>query len=107
MSDVRQLTRLAGILARLDSPYDGERAAAGLLASRELRKLGLTWPELLCPRLQAPDPPAWRETVNACLARAAKLTAWEADFLAVLARYQINPSGRQMATLEGIADRVL
>ena len=42
----RERARLSGILARLASPYDGERAAAGLLASAFVAKHGLAWADL-------------------------------------------------------------
>jgi len=42
----REKARLSSILARLTSPYDGERAAAGLLASAFVAKHGLAWADL-------------------------------------------------------------
>lgn len=42
----RERARLAGILARLASPYESERAAAGLLASAFIAKHGLAWADL-------------------------------------------------------------
>jgi hypothetical protein len=42
----RERARLAGILARLASPFEGERAAAGLLASAFVAKHELTWSHL-------------------------------------------------------------
>lgn len=42
----RERARLSSILARLASPYDGERAAAGLLASAFVAKHGLAWADL-------------------------------------------------------------
>ena len=42
----RERTRLSSILARLASPYDGERAAAGLLANAFVAKHGLAWADL-------------------------------------------------------------
>ena len=42
----RERTKLSNILARLASPYDGERAAAGLLASAFVAKHGLAWADL-------------------------------------------------------------
>ena len=42
----REKARLSSVLARLASPYDGERAAAGLLASAFVAKHGLTWADL-------------------------------------------------------------
>jgi hypothetical protein len=43
--------RLARILSMLSSPYENERAAAGLLASVFLTKRGLAWSDILgsCP----------------------------------------------------------
>ena len=42
----REKARLSSILARLASPYEGERAAAGLLASAFVAKRGLAWADL-------------------------------------------------------------
>ena len=56
----RDRARLSGILARLASPYDGERAAAGLLASAFIAKHGLAWTDLtatLQPAARAPAAP--------------------------------------------------
>ena len=51
--------RLARILAMLSSPHDGERAAAGYLATAFIAKHGLVWghlASLACPaREAAPD----------------------------------------------------
>ena len=38
--------RLAKVLALLGSPYDGERASAGLLADRIVRAAGITWADV-------------------------------------------------------------
>lgn len=57
----REGTRLEGILARLASPYESERAAAALLASAFVAKHGLTWSHLtalLQPVADAPEVPA-------------------------------------------------
>ncbi len=56
----RERARLSGILARLASPYDGERAAAALLASAFVAKRGLAWADLtatLQPAARAPTVP--------------------------------------------------
>ena len=42
----REKVRLSGILSRLAPLYDGERAAAGLLASAFVAKHGLAWADL-------------------------------------------------------------
>ncbi|MBP0493679.1 hypothetical protein [Roseomonas indoligenes] len=51
--------RLARVLALLGSDHDGERAAAALAAHRLIKRLGLTWPDLLAPAdpRAAPEPP--------------------------------------------------
>jgi hypothetical protein len=54
-------SRLAGILSRLSSSFDSERAAAGLLATAFVTKHNLTWSDLTqmlgpLPDLQAVDP---------------------------------------------------
>jgi hypothetical protein len=100
------MDRLAAILTRLESPFDGERAAAALLASRELRKLGLTWQELVGARHPASETrPSWRDLVAQCRRHPAELTAWEADFLGTLAAYR-TISERQREVLAKIAGRL-
>jgi hypothetical protein len=42
----RDRMRLAGILARLSSPFENERAIAGLLASAFIATRGLNWTDL-------------------------------------------------------------
>jgi hypothetical protein len=62
----RERTRLEGILARLASPYESERAAAALLASAFVARHGLTWSHLTsllqpvanAPAVQPPNPGA-------------------------------------------------
>ena len=51
----RERARLASILARLASPYEGERAAAGLLASAFIEKHGLAWSDLTALLQPRPD----------------------------------------------------
>ena len=60
----RERARLAHILARLASPFESERAAAGLLATAFIEKHGLTWSDLAVlpasgdSRKEAPGKPA-------------------------------------------------
>ncbi len=70
----REQARLVGILSRLSSPYDNERATAGLLAVAFIAKHNLTWSDLIgllrpIPSLPeaSDDPPPrqdrrWRKT---------------------------------------------
>jgi hypothetical protein len=51
---VFNFTRFIGILGRLGSDHDGERASAAAMATRELRAAGLTWADVL----QLPEAPA-------------------------------------------------
>jgi hypothetical protein len=44
--DPREQDRLAAILSRLSSPYENERATAGLLASVFVARHGLMWLDL-------------------------------------------------------------
>jgi len=56
----RERARLSSILARLALPYDGERAAAGLLASAFVATRGLAWAGLtamLQPAGEVPTAP--------------------------------------------------
>ena len=99
-------TRLANILARLDSPFDGEKLAAATLASREVQRLGLTWCDLIAGG-DAPPRPAgtgnWRQEVQECLAGAG-LTGWETTFLTSLLAFRAL-SGRQRAVLARLLGR--
>lgn len=55
--------KLVGILARLASDADGERAAAGLLATQLISRHGVGWAELLAPvaaEISLDDPKAER-----------------------------------------------
>jgi len=55
--------KLARVLALLGSDHDGERASAALAAHRLMRRLGLTWQDVLMPKetaeaqRAAPPPP--------------------------------------------------
>jgi len=98
--------RLCAVLARLESPFDGERAAAGLLASQMIRRAGLTWPDVLAPMpAMRPKAEDWCATVSACRARQDRLTEWERAFLSELLTYRRRPSGKQLGILAGIAAR--
>ncbi len=110
----RDLTRLVGVLGMLGSDHVGERAAAALAASRMVRNAGLTWGELLQPRLDGPGPPpppppppppGWHEMVTHCQAHPDQLTQWENDFLRTLAR-RGTASHKQIGVLVGIAERL-
>ncbi len=103
--------RLVGILGRLGSDFDGERAAAGLLADRMIRSAGLTWSDLL--QAEAPTPPptppahdvARADAVGICARFADHLTVWEDNFIDGIARRPVL-SAKQLRTLQNIASEL-
>src|SRR4051794_18168802 len=54
----REQTRLAAILARLSSPFENERAAAGLLATAFVNKHNLMWSDVVDTLRPMTDLPA-------------------------------------------------
>ena len=102
--------RLIGCLGMLGSNADGERAAAGLLASRLLKSAGITWEELLAPKpatihRRAAQPPSWLSAVAFCCEHADRLTPWEKQFLqSISTRRALSP--RQAEVLDRICLKV-
>ncbi|HEY4042108.1 MAG TPA: hypothetical protein VGM32_09735 [Rhodopila sp.] len=54
----QQRAKLAGILSRLSSPFEGERAAAGLLATAFVTRHNLAWSDLTDMVRPGPQLPA-------------------------------------------------
>ena len=114
------LRKLIGILGRLGSDFDGERAAAGLLATRLLLAAGTTWDDLLLApkpqqapggsqdgargRAQGWDAGRWQDSDNIafCLGWIAELTAWEMQFVTDLRRKRRPLTPAQKAKVEQI-----
>lgn len=113
-------TKLVGILGRLGSDHDGERAAAGLLASRLLRSRGLCWDDLLPPPGTGragppprPEPPpaagpgtAWRDDLALCKRHLAELDTWPAEFIVSISGWRRALSVGQLTTLGQIARKL-
>ena len=108
-----ELRKLIGILGRLGSDHDGERAAAGLLASRMLRAAGLGWDDLiLSSARQTPGEtqgeraaqPQGGDNLTTCLRWLGELTTWEVGFVTDLRRKRRPLSPAQTAKLAQIAD---
>ena len=99
--------KLCKVLGMLGSAHVGERAAAGMLATRLLQDAGLTWPDVLRP----PTPPRWlpqrdpRDLARQCSRFPEVLTDWETGFLAEIAGRPRPPSARQIRVLHEIAER--
>jgi hypothetical protein len=101
---------LAKVLGPLGSDHDGEVVAAGRTADRMVRDAGLTWPDVVQPRLPTPppDPVPFGDVgeIKFCLRRWHALSGWERDFL-VSIRDQRRPlSTRQRNTLARIVDKL-
>ena len=100
--------RLVGILGRLGSNHDGERAAAGLLADRLLRSAGLTWEQLVpafpATVIKAEVPcSGWRAELAVCRRHVGFLRPWEQGFVNSLAS-RSSVTTKQRTTLGEIAD---
>lgn len=112
-ADRERLVKLCGMLG---SAHDGERAAAGLLASRLLRERGLRWDDVIGvsaplpppqrPASSTPDCPVSRlDAVRLVLARADLLTPWEVGFVQSVARRR-RWSPKQIDVFDRIHERV-
>jgi len=99
--------KLIGILGMLGSAHDGERAAAGLLATRMLRDRGITWSDLIgqpeTSRRREDVPVGWCADLALCRRHLTALTAWESNFVASLAR-RSTVSVKQRSILADLAD---
>lgn len=99
--------RLAGILGRLGSDFEAERATAGRMASDFLRDRGMTWAELI--DRPAPTPPPapgdWHKRAAWCADRPELLTPWEHSFLAGMAGRPRPPTQKQAVVLDRLVAR--
>ena len=110
-----EVRRLVGILGRLGSDHDGERAAAGLLASRMLRAAGLAWGDVIGPgggtRPDTGASPGGPGTGTAgqadlvlCMRWLGELSAWEVGFVTDLRARRTRMTPGQGAKLRQVAD---
>jgi hypothetical protein len=113
-----ELERLRNICGRLESDFDGERAAAGLLATRLLREKGLAWADVVMPthpsrpateRSWQDDVPnhddGWRGTVAKCRRHLHLLNDFEREFLSNLEQFP-RLSLKQNAVLNRICAKL-
>ena len=103
-------TKLIRILGMLGSEFDGERAAAGALASRILKDADLIWADVVSPHIEIHpqdrprrqqakpqpdiDPIAgrdWRIVCEICRKHPTHINAWENIFCAILPNARILP----------------
>lgn len=111
------LPKMVGTLGRLGSDHAGERAAAGLIATRLLRDAGATWEGLLsapapaaarAPERRPGPSTAARMSADArwALQHLGSLAPQEVDFLLGLTRRHRPPSAKQADWLKRIAARL-
>jgi hypothetical protein len=102
------IDRLRKLLGMLGSDHEGERAAAGRIASDLLRAHRLTWADVVGAEAQVRvwhEPQGHREAACECLAWPEILTNWEREFLRSIAgRWRL--SGRQTHCLDRIVIKV-
>lgn len=103
--------RLAHVLARLASPYDGEALTAGRTANNMVHGAGLTWPDvILRPPLPTPrpDPVPFGDAgeIKFCLRHRHSLNEWEATFIASVRDQRRPLSTKQRNVLTRIVDRL-
>ena len=98
--------RLLGVLARLDSDFEGERSAAGLLATRMLREAGLSWDDLIgapeALRQRDVAPVGWRVDLALAQRHVSFLRDWEKGFVGSLER-RATLTAKQKLVLTEIA----
>jgi len=102
--------RLAKLLGMMGSAHDGEVVAAARQVERLRADAGLTWPEILVPRL--PPPPRRQnvrtvaDAIDFVLQHEVVLTDWERGFVRDLRRLKYPISSRQLEVLERLVEKV-
>jgi len=106
LSDTNR-ARLAALLGMMGSDHDGEALNAARLADRMVRRMNLSWHELLEPRYEVAAPTArpsaeWRQRINDLLSDYSHcLTEWEFGFCLSIQRRTFL-SEKQIAVLDRI-----
>src|SRR5687768_16256491 len=102
----QDLKRLEKLLGLLSSDHAGERATAGQMAWKFIKERGLSWPEILRPKVPSVSarrssrsspakPTTWREVVARCPRLNDDLdvlTDWEWRFLVAPPRRRFPPT---------------
>ena len=105
--DDGDLTRLARLLSRLTSDYDGEVVNATRLANRLVRDRGLTWEQVLKGHKDIDeDLEHHRAIATWLLDHRNWLDDSELAFVSTIAHYRKSLTERQIGWLQAIHDRV-
>lgn len=117
-------SRLANLIRRLSSEFDGEILATVSAICRTLSSAGHTFHDLAevieaacgqrvigaastpADARQHPSQARWRRDVKALLRRRDELTDWELRFVRNVSRYRSPPSAKQLDVLAGIRRRL-
>jgi hypothetical protein len=101
--DAATAGKLARICAMFSSNHDGERATAAQMADRIIRARGLTWPDIILPRL---GHSSVEEQIDFALRYGDDiLNAWEEGFLRGIKGRQFL-TAKQLAKLGDIVAKV-
>jgi hypothetical protein len=103
--------RLARVLGMLGSSQDGEALAAARQAERLRAEAGLSWGEILLPRLPAPRRQhhhvgTFADAIEFVLDNEQELSDWEYKFVRDIARLRYQLSDKQAAVLERLVQKV-
>ena len=99
-------TKLVAVLGTLGSDQVGERAAAGLLATRLLRARGLTWDQVVGHQVATPQVEPrdqWRRDIDVALRHLGQLAEWPSIFAIGLSKQRKLPTLEQRAKVAEIA----
>ena len=99
--DENTLARLIKVCALFASDKAGERASAAAMADRLVKKLGLSWRQILRTNVE----PSAEELIEVALTGRDVLTAWESNFLHGI-RGREFLSEKQRSTLHSIVAKV-
>jgi hypothetical protein len=91
------LTKLCGMFG---SDHDGERAAAARLADQHIKRLGLSWHEVI--RVDA----HYRSMARVCHEHLVEFNERERQFIANMTRLRGAPSEKQLAWLTVLYERI-
>ena len=94
---------LVKLLGMLGSDHDGEVAAAGRKAHEFIRRLGLTWAEVIH---SPPDSGSWLQMAFDCRRHERLLSDRERDFLVNISKLRRSPSDKQLEWLVNIHGRL-
>src|SRR5947207_668908 len=102
--------RLAKLLGMLGSSHDGEALAAARRAERLRVDAGLTWAEIVIPRLPPPRPQprgamTFAQAIQFVLDHEDALTEWESDFTRSIQRQSSPLSPKQVGILERLVEK--